>query len=136
MRTEEEELSDAQEYLAYWQRELRLDHIDFDLQLMRPEEKASLGVMADCNEAPPYHQQNIKLRHPSDRSEKDLAVFRRDLEVCIVHELLHTKETPWRDHPKVKEVLDDKDGWLKQLHEDSLDAVAEALVRARRGIRR
>ena len=52
-----------------------------------------------------------------------------------MHELLHTKEAPWRDHPKVYEVLD-KDVWLKGLHEDSLDAVAEALVRARRGIRR
>jgi hypothetical protein len=30
----------------------------------------------------------------------------------------------------------DEDKWLSSLHEDSLDAVAEALVRARRGITR
>jgi hypothetical protein len=30
----------------------------------------------------------------------------------------------------------EKDKWIKNLHEDSLDAVAEALVRVRRGMTR
>jgi len=132
-QSEKEELTQAHEHLAYWQRQLRLDYMDIDIVLMRTNEKR--GVYADCMEAPSYHHQKIKIRHPDDRSDTDRGVFRFDLEVCIVHELLHTKEFPWRDHPKTKEVLD-KDEWLKQLHEDSIDAVAEALVRARRGITR
>ena len=130
---EEKELAAAWNHLEYWQRELRLDHIDFELFVMAPEE--SKGHLADCEVAPGRHRQKIGIRNPIERTERDRAVFRRDLEVCIVHELLHTKEVPWRDHPKVDEVLD-KDVWLKELHEDSLDAVAEALVRARRGMRR
>lgn len=130
---EEKEIALAKEYLNHWQRELRLDHLDFTLGMFRPEEKVSSGVMAQCNEAPSYHHQKIQIRNPSDRTEQDKTQFRRDLEVCIVHELLHTKEIPWRDHPSTKKVLDEDD-WLRQLHEDSLDAIAEALVRARRGL--
>ena len=132
--SEEQELQLAQEYLAYWRPQLRLDHIDFEIIIMRPEEKEH-SVLADCRQNPPYHTQKIKIRNPQDRTDKDKEYFRRDLEVCVVHELLHTKEIPWCDHPKVNEVLG-RDEWLNQLHEDSLDAVAEALVRARRGMMR
>ena len=130
---ERRELVQAHEYLGYWQRELRLDHFDFEIKVMHPKEKC--GVMADCTEAPMYSIQKIRILNPTDRTDKDRAVFRRDLEVSIVYELLHTKEATWRDHPKVKAVLDE-DEWLKQLHEDSIDATAQALVRARRGMRR
>jgi hypothetical protein len=132
--SEEQELQQAQEYLAYWRPQLRLDHIDIEIIIMRPEEKEH-SVLADCRQNPPYHTQKIKIRNPLDRTQSDSVAFRRDLEVCVVHELLHTKEIPWRDHPKVNEVLG-KNEWLNQLHEDSLDAIAEALVRARRGITR
>jgi hypothetical protein len=91
--------------------------------------------LAVCKIAFGRHRQKIELRHTSERTERDKTIFRRDLEVVIVHELLHTKETPWRDHPSVDKVFED-DKWLRGLHEDSLDAVAEALVRARRGMRR
>ncbi len=128
---EQNEINEAYGYLSYWQRQLRLDHLDISIEIMRPSEKR--GTLADSSEAPPYHCQRLRIRHPEDRTESDRKIFRFDLEVCIVHELLHTKEIPWRDNPKVKEIID-KDEWLKQLHEDSLDAVAEALVRARRGI--
>ena len=128
------ELLKAQEYLDYWQPQLRLEHIDIELCLMRPEEREH-SILADCRQSPPYHTQKIKIRNPDDRTERDKTMLRRDLEVCVVHELLHTKEIPWYDHPKVKEVID-KDEWLNQLHEDSLDAIAEALVRARRGVKR
>ena len=117
------ELEQAQEYLSYWQPQLRLDHVDIEIYIMRPEEREH-SILADCRQSPPYHTQKIKIRNPSDRTERDGEYFRRDLEVCVVHELLHTKE------------IIDKDEWLNQLHEDSLDAIAEALVRARRGMKR
>ena len=129
----EEELNAAQGYLAYWKSQLRLDHVDFEIVLSNPEE--SHGHLAVCKIAYGRHRQKIELRHPSEQTERDKTVFRRDLEVVIVHELLHTKETPWRDHPSVDKVFVD-DKWLAGLHEDSLDAVAEALVRARRGLKR
>jgi len=130
---EEKELALAKEYLAYWKPQLRLDHMDFELFLMPPGENGDR--LANCNFAPARHRQKIRLRHPTQTSERDKNDFRLDLEVVIVHELLHTKEFPWRDHPTVEKALDE-DKWLKELHEDSMDAIAEALVRARRGITR
>ena len=131
MTIEEQELALAKEYLAYWKPQLRLDHMDFELSMLPPS--CSNGNIARTTVAPEQHQQKIQIRHPSERSERDYTIFRLDLEVAIVHELLHTKEYPWRDHPKVDGVFKE-DPWLVQLHEDSLDAVAEALVRVRRGL--
>ena len=130
---EEQELAQAKEYLAYWKPQLRLDHIDFEIVFANPEEDH--GHLAVCKIAFQRHQQKIEIRHPSQRCERDSFFFRRDPEVVIVHELLHTKETPWRDHPSIEEAFQ-KDKWLTGLHEDSLDAIAEALVRARRGMTR
>jgi hypothetical protein len=130
--SEQNELNQAVEYISYWKPQLRLDHIDFELYVKSPGEY--ITKLADCLVAPSRHRQKIGLRNPKDRSERDRDIFRHDLEVAVVHELLHTKEMLWRDHPKVDEVFKDK--WLEELHEDSLDAVAEALVRARRGITR
>lgn len=131
--SEKNELDLAHEHLSYWQRQLRLDHIDVEISFYAAEDNGpNLGT---CLVAPSRHMQKIQLRHPDQKCERDKAFFRRDLEVVIVHELLHTKETPWRDHPSVDEVFE-KDKWLRALHEDSMDAIAEALVRARRGLQR
>lgn len=131
--SEREELRQAYEYVTYWQRQLRLDHVDFEVVLSAPEENS--GHLAQCKVAFGRHRQKFQIMHPDDKSKRDKEVLRRDLEVVIVHEMLHTKETTWRDHPSVDEVFK-KDSWLVGLHEDSLDAVAEALVRARRGVQR
>lgn len=130
---ERDELRQANEYVDYWKRQLRLDHIDFEVILYSPEENN--GHLAECKIAFGRHRQKIVIRNPLDRSDRDRIVFRRDLEVVIVHELIHTKETPWRDHPSIDDVFQ-KDKWLTGLHEDSMDAIAEALVRARRGMQR
>ena len=129
---EQQEIEKANEYVSYWQEQLRLDHVDIEVILMRKEENDNL---AQCTVAFGRHRQKILVRHPADRSDRDREDFRRDLEVCVVHELLHTKEATWRDHPSVDDVFN-KDRWLNGLHEDSLDAMAEALVRTRRGITR
>ena len=133
MTDEDQEILFAQEYLAYWKPQLRLDHIDFEIVFMNPEEDRD--HLAVCKIAPSRHQQKIEIRHPSQRCKRDSQFFRRDLEVAIVHELLHTKEAPWRDYPEIDKAFDGNK-WIVNLHEDSLDAIAEALVRARRGITR
>ena len=129
---EEKEIALAKEYLAYWKPQLRLDHIDFEIAIGVSGEMGN--KMANCNFSPLYHRQKLMIRHPEDRTLSDKRFFRCDLEVYLVHELLHTKEFLWRDHPSAKPLDDDK--WLKQLHEDSMDAIAEALVRVRRGLTR
>ena len=129
----EDQIRRATAHLKYWQRPLRLDHNDFVIVTANPDE---LGPnMARCKVAPARHQQKIELQHPDDRAGRYEFYFRRDLEVIVVHELLHTKEMLWRDHPSIDDVFN-KDKWLTGLHEDSLDAIAEALVRARRGMTR
>ena len=130
---EAQELTTANEYLSYWKPQLRLNHVDFEIIIRAPEE--TRDSLASCKIAYSRHRQKIELRHPTERTERDKGDFRRDLEVCLVHELLHTKEMLWRDHPIVDRVFVE-DKWLSGLHEDSLDAIAEALVRARRGITR
>ena len=132
IEVEEQELEQAYDYLRYWKPQLRLDHVDFEIDILRKEEN---GHLAQCCVAFGRHRQKIHIRHPYDRSEKDKTDFRRDLEVAVVHELLHTKEAPWRDHPSIDKIFND-DKWLTGLHEDSLDAIAEALVRVRRGMNR
>lgn len=133
MTDEYQELLFAKEYLAYWRPQLRLDHIDFEIFVMPAEENSDR--LANCKIAPLRHRQKIGIRHPHDRTESDKEIFRRDLEVAIVHELLHTKEATWRDYPLLDKVFE-ANKWIVNLHEDSLDAIAEALVRTRRGITR
>lgn len=129
--TENEELQQASEHLSYWKRQLRLDHWDIEMRYAAVDEIRSMGNSFAAR----YHRAQILLRSPQDRCPDDESRFRLDYEVIIVHELLHILESVWRDNPKVEEVLD-KDEWIKRLHEDTLDATAEALVRARRGIQR
>jgi hypothetical protein len=130
---EEQELGLAGDYLRYWKPQLRLDHVDFEIVFKNPGE--AKGILATCEIAFSRHRQKIELRHPTERTERDKTDFRRDLEVVVVHELLHTKEMLWRDHPAIDKVFVE-DKWLGELHEDSLDAIAEALVRTRRGMNR
>jgi hypothetical protein len=132
MRTVEEELELANRYVDYWKSELRLDHFDFEVVIRRPEEESSQG---SCKSHPSFHRQKIWIPHPNDRTREDDLRFIRDLEITIVHELLHTKEFVWRKHPKIDKVFEE-DEWVTSMHEDYLDAVAEAIVRARRQMRR
>ena len=116
-------------YLNFWQRELRLDHWDIECRFANVDEIQGHGQSCAAR----YHRAQILLRPEADRCPDDNARFRLNYEVIIVHELIHIKESQWRDNPIVEAVLD-KDEWIRRQHEDSLDAIAEALVRARRGI--
>lgn len=123
------EWGQLQEYLAFWKRELRLDHWDIEMRYAAVDEITSQGTSCAAR----YHRAQILLRSPQDRCPDDDSRFRLDYEVIVVHELLHILESVWRDNPKVEEVLD-KDEWIRRLHENTLDATAEALVRVRRGM--
>lgn len=128
---EEKELQQAREYLSYWQRELRLDHWDIEFRFSQRDE---LGDAAGRCATRRYNGAIIVLLAKDGMIPEYDRHFRNDMEVRMVHELLHIKESLWRDNPKLN-VMDD-DEWIRRVHEECLDAVAEALVRARRGITR
>ena len=126
------ELDTAGEYLAYWQRELRLEDRDIELRMAALEE---MGDNSGAISAVRKYNGAVIIVSPKEQFEPTLLrFFRNDLEVRIVHELLHIKESLWRDNPKLS-VMDD-DGWIQRIHEECLDAIAEALVRVRRKIKR
>lgn len=132
MKQESDELiAETQSILRYWQRELRLDHWDIEMRFANVDEIPGHGQSSSAR----YHRGVILLRPTQDRCPDDNSRFRLSYEVIIVHELLHILESVWRDNPKVEEVLD-KDTWIRRLHENTLDATAEALVRARHGTQR
>lgn len=124
-----QKIEELKEIMKFWQRELRLDHWDIEIRFAAKEE---LYYSQGNSCAGRYHRAQIRLKPESERTRDEIDRFLLDYEVVIVHELLHIKESVWRDNPKVEEVLD-KDEWIRRLHEDSLDATAEALVRARHG---
>lgn len=124
-------ISNLRLHLVYWQRQLRLDHWDIELRFAGTDEIEGQGKSA----VTVFHKARILLCPQVDRSPSLKTIFRLDYEVVIVHELLHILESVWRDNPNVRDVMDE-DEWIRQLHENSLDATAEALVRVRRGLER
>jgi hypothetical protein len=126
------EIKKAQAFLAYWQRQLRLDHWDVELRLGAPDEMTD---GASAQSATRRYNGAVIVVRPEQETVPALQRFlRNDLEVRIVHELLHIKESLWRNNPKLNVM--DEDRWINRLHEECLDAIAEALVRARRGMER
>lgn len=129
---EEKELQQAYEYLAYWRPQLRLSDRDIEIRLASSDE---ITNGASAQSATRKYNGGIIVIQPNAESIPALKrFFRNDLEVRIVHELLHLKESLWRDNPKLSVM--DEDHWISRMHEECLDAIAEALVRARRGITR
>lgn len=125
------EMEELQTLLKHWQRELRLDHWDIQMRYAAIDEIPGHGQSCAAR----YHRAQILLIDPKDRTADAESRFRLDYEVIVVHELLHIQESIWRDNPKVEDVLD-KDEWIRRCHENTMDATAEALVRARRGMTR
>ena len=119
--------------LAYWQRQLRLDNMDIKLRWMvdREDEDALAKNFPQNNN----HNALIALRNPNDIPKMWLKDFSSDMEVNLVHELLHIRDYGWA-HSNHFDHLFTNDDTLQRHHEMSIDAVAEALVRARRGMMR
>ena len=115
-------MKECLENLRYWKNQLRLDHLDILLR-WKAEKENPIQVVGSMQYLD-YHRGIITLQPPESRTPSTDIDFHSTYEVVLVHELLHMKEATWRDHPSVEKVFEDK--WLKQLHEDSLDAVAES----------
>jgi hypothetical protein len=119
--------------LSHWKRELRLDGLDIVLRWLAKEDEDEdvIGCM-DSASGSLYFV--ICLRHPEHLTDRQKdREFNSDTEVTLVHELLHVRDDGWNTKKFQKLVEEDA---FYQAHEVSIDAVAEALVRARRGIQR
>lgn len=118
--------------LKYWQRQLRLDDVDIELRWLQWDEHPDkVGYFDDASAAQLFE---IGLRHPYQKQTMPcVREFNGDYEVILVHELLHARYSRWYSG-EVVEIL--SEGVSNELFEVSIDAIAEALVRARRGITR
>jgi hypothetical protein len=130
----EQIMEQLQADLKHWQRELRLEDFDIEIRWMaRGEEPEKLGRFYDYSLSQLFI---IAIEHPDRRAMMDhIRPLNGDYEVVLVHELLHARDVRWRGHLDIQGLLNEQET-LNELYEISLDAVAEALVRARRGITR
>lgn len=116
--------------LGYWQRQLRLDDKEFQIRwLSKGEEDGARGA---CEEYTYAHRFVILVQHPDDIDRE--CEFNSDYEVVLVHELLHARQEAWICS-KIDRIFKTHEV-QHQIYEVSHDAIAEALVRARRGIQR
>jgi hypothetical protein len=81
----------------------------------------------------------IKIANQGKLKGHESAQFGEDYECILVHELIHVLNFTWDGNSKIASYLipdEDNNEVLGQLYEASINALAEALVRARRGITR
>ena len=136
MPTPEEKMMDLKQHLIYWQRQLRLDDVDIKLRWRIPEEEEDKNDSLGCIDTDDMrHEVSISLLHPSIPSPyAGFYVYLLDTEITLVHELLHLCFSGWVNDKKTDIFLEHT---LVHAHyERSIEAIAEALVRARRGITR
>jgi hypothetical protein len=128
-KTPEQIMEKLQADLKHWQRELRIEDIDIELRWLAkeeiPDKFAANWVYAQT------HFATLAFQLPQNRNYLILRPFNSDYEVVLVHELLHVRDSDWRS-TEIQELLADE--VTAELYEIAIDAVAEALVRARRGI--
>ena len=119
--------------LKYWQRELRLDDMDIELRWLAWDEHPNdAGRFDDFYNV---HAFSIGVRPPHQLlSIPNYREFNCDYEVILVHELLHARNSRWYCNDEILEILEEEP--LHRFFEESIDVIAEALVRARRGITR
>lgn len=132
MKSPEEIMRELYAHLVYWQRQLRLDGVDIELRWMAKDaEDADTLGLCDAESNSSFYI--IHIKHPDHLPEriKDNP-FNCDWEVILVHELLHVRDDHWRSDERIWKVL--SKGVPQLVYEVGVDAVAEALVRARRGI--
>ena len=129
--TPEQIMDKLRNYLAYWQRELRLDNLDITLAWMESGEEDGAQGCVDIRQGYISYYA-IKIIHPTDKGEEQH--FDADYEVILVHELLHVRDAEWEGDKRL--TAKEKDHLLQRNYEWAIDCTAEALVRARRGITR
>jgi hypothetical protein len=108
--------------LAYWQDVLNLRDWKVKATVSPRREMEEAGRDGECRVDEPARFARIWILHPEDRLAD--AVFHQDHEEVLVHELLHIFFNP----------LNEMDDERISVHiEQSINAIAEGLVRLKRG---
>lgn len=118
-------LKDAKRYVKEWAYRLRLQDWKFIVKVAGSE----LEAFATCDYNVCHGIATIKVRDPIHMPDYDKG-FCNDLEVSIVHEMLHLRFKP------IEQFIDDKELKAPKDHEASIELTAQALVSAARGYRR
>jgi len=142
-KTPEQIMDQLHAYLAYWQRELRLDGVEIKIEWIEENENkgkkfdyCNLGNMEEFSGSFLYI---IKIENQGKLKGHESAQFGEDYECILVHELIHVLNFTWDRNSNIVPYLipeEDTNEVLGQLYEASINAIAEALVRARRGMKR
>ena len=130
-KTPEQIMEKLHSDLKHWQRELRIENIDIEMRWLYKEEAPDKFALNWVY--PELHYALLAFQLPQNRLCLICRSFNSDYEVVLVHELLHVRDSNWRSS-EIRELLDEE--VTLELYEISIDAVAEALVRARRGMKR
>lgn len=117
----DEVLAKAIEYVGFWKKQLRLE--DWDVTVTVPAHDP--GGYARISHHQCYQHARMTIRHP-EMLPPD-AYANNDLEVTVVHELLHLR---------FANVQFPKDGPEDIAHELGIERTAEALVAMSRGEKR
>ena len=141
--TPEQIMEQLQADLKHWQRELRLDGVEIKIEWIEENKNkgkkfdyCTLGYMEEFSGSFLYI---IKIANQGKLKGHESAQFGEDYECILVHELIHVLNFTWDGNSKIASYLipdEDNNEVLGQLYEASINALAEALVRARRGITR
>ena len=121
-------------HLAYWKRQLRLDGIDISLRWLGAEEDR-VSAVGKAFSYLQSHRAIIAICHPDYIEPVVRRMLTGDYETILVHELIHVREAEWREDKEVTDIFDNN-SMIESAHETAVDVIAEALVRARRGITR
>ena len=116
MIIKEEELS---KYLAKWVRILRLERWDIRIKIKRAEDMHLEECAGENHFTTTSRQSLINLRDPVDWTNND---FEQDMELTLVHELLHISFT----------MLDTDNALRDKIQHQLLNDMAVALIRADR----
>lgn len=114
-------MRDALRYIQKWVPRLRIENYDF--QVEEAPEGFEPYALAVCN--PRNLRACIVIRDPAKASEDGQADACNDLEVTLVHELLHVR---------FAEVLAELEGKANIANEIATEMIALALVAADRGV--
>jgi hypothetical protein len=116
-------LAQAKKDLKYWQKQLRLMDWQIDVEMIY-NFKDMDGAIALNKHHPSYQIAHIQLLHPDHNPPGGDPLVCVDMEVNLVHELLHTR-LMYCVEPS------DKTDWHLEM---SIETIARALVSNRRGI--
>jgi len=116
------ELQELQLLMKYWQERLRLQHWDVKLKIVRAADFSQESARGENNWEQSTAESVIHILDPADWP-KDTP-FEQDMEITLVHELLHLHFSPFDNTAKESQE--------KIMLERAIDHIAKALVEVRR----